>query len=1855
MQKQQLNSDFINYQLSASELKIENCIYNSSKTAVFQYKIDSKNYILKSTDFYYPTLDKISMLKHEYELLKSIDSNFVIKTYGLIKIENGLAIVLEDCNGTVLLDYANKHREDLKLLLDIFIETVEGLNVLHKNNIIHKDIKPQNILVNQDNGSVKIIDLDISTKTLMEKYSGDEVLKLEGTLAYLSPEQTGRMNRSLDYRTDFYSLGTTFFEVFTGRKVFPETEDKLELIHSHIAKLPDVPKDINSDIPKALSDILLKLLEKRAEDRYQSSLGILNDLKLCKEKLKIDKDFSFIIAQKDVPEKFKIPEKLYGRENEVEKIYNCLNSSNTDKTQLIMISGNSGVGKSFLVQEVQKPISKDKGFFLSGKYDQLKKDVPYSALIEALEQFLNILLTYTEKGLEFWKNSILDHLGSNASILNQMIPDFSIILGQLPLLEELSPQEAQIRFQQTIINFFKIFSNNSIPIVIFLDDLQWADSSMITLIEKIFLEPELKNILIIGSYRDNEVKNTHPLSLMIETVGSENKIETIVLKPLTLESIKNILIDSFYRREEEISELATVIQSKTGGNPFFVLQFLTILYKERAIFLNENIFAWDWELDKIKNSVITDNVVELLSDRLKKLEPEELKIIKYAACIGKQFSLRDLSLLIENSHSNVARLLQLHINEGFVIPLSKDYLYAINSESDLKSEISYKFQHDKIQQASYELLDLKERKSLHLKIARNLFSISQKENNINDILFDLLNHWNQSLELVTGNDELISIRNYNYEAGIKAKSSGAYSSALQYFEISNFILDKLQEGESDIDFKIHLEMHECQYLTDQYDDALNGLNKLESIYNDKEKLLYIYNIKIRLYTKWSKIENVIKILIAGLRIGGITIPDKTSLVQLEFLFKLISAKIKLIGKGPDYFKSLPKNEEDKKGFLINIMFNDSSAALFSHDQNLFLLISLKMFLLALEKGNLPGVCYSYLKYSIILLALNDFDGSFGYARLAMESTEFFPDRKLDYWRMRYCKDQFQIDWEKKIRDTVSEMEGMELKLIESGDPIYSGYAVIARTVKHVFLSQKLDEFLAKNVKHLDYFDVTKNLHCYYMYNPIIYSMKNLAGLTNAPDSFSTDTFNEEIDREHRFSKEPPMQRGYYTCFKILSLYHMGYYKEAAGLALESVQYVSFFLGMLMEVELNFYIIVSLLADYDSSKSKYIKIIKSITKTFEKYSKLQKDNYNHLLLFIYAEKERKLGSITKAIDYYEKAISVSHEGGFFLIEAKACERLGEIEKEKRGKAGLLYLTESFLLYESLGAKGKSFLLLKAYPEIRSGLFSKFLMGGISSDSTLNRTSILADVKGNKQLDYDTIIKSSQKISAEIGLEGLLNQLVDILITNAGATKGIFLSYENGKLKIEVSRTTKMDHSQDVPNTIIQHVINKKHALVLNNVPKNNIYNKDEYIQKNNPLSIICIPIKKQSEIKGILYLENDLTTDAFTKDRLELMNILASQASISIENARLYNSLEQKVEERTKELNVALAVVHDQKIQVESTLEELKETQEQLIHAEKFAALGQLVAGVAHEINNPIGAIQASAERIEDELEFGKREFPEYFRNLQEHEIPIFNELLDRSLSNKVILTTKEERNRKKIIKQSLESLEFSSSDKRSLALEYLSNLGITDRLDTYFTVLKEDKFLKTINIVDRFVSQNKSLRNIYISVEKASKVVFALRKFLNTNIKTEKKTISIREELEKVIKVYDNYINGFIEVSFEIREDVKLTCLADEMSQVWRNIIFNSIQAMYSTEKNLKITLECERDSDNSEKKMAIVKISDTGMGMTQEIKEKVYTPFFTTKPAGEGIGLGLFISHRIIEEHGGEITFTSEVGNTEFVVRIPI
>ncbi len=1082
-------------------------------------------------------------------------------------------------------------------------------------------------------------------------------------------------------------------------------------------------------------------------------------------------------------------------------------------------------------------------------------------------------------------------MDANASILSQTVPDFSLILGELPPVQELPPQESQNRFQQVILGFFKIFAKNDIPIAIFLDDLQWADSSLLTLIQSISLEPDLKNIILIGAYRDNEVSDTHPLKLMIQEIEKAHKIEKIVLNPLKEESIKTILMESMHRKKEELEALTPLIIKKTGGNPFFVVQFLKHLYKEKLLFLNEKLSGWDWNLEKIQDSKITENVVELLSLQLKELDQDSLKIVKYAACIGNQFTLRDLSILLKAPQSAIAKYLEKSIYEGFIIPLSKDYLYAINSESDFDTIISYRFQHDRIQQAAYELTVKNDREQLHLQIARNLYSVSKSENSIDEELFQILNHWNQVLHLVDSSEESALLKELNYMAGKKAKSSGAYKPALSFFEIAKELLKKSNENE-DGNLLIYLETIECRYLSEQYETALLELEEVEKIYKKDDEILRIYLIKARLYTKWNKLTEVLDLFIKGLNLVNFSIPKSNTATLLQFLYKLVVSKIKLIGKTPEDLGKMPISN-DTRGSLLLSLYIETAAAIFTQNQNLYVLASIMMFLLVLEKGNLPGGCFPYSSFGVIHTALKDYKTAYEYGKLAVEASNMFPERKLDYWRMKYLLHQFLIDWVENMRETIPAMGNLEVKLIESGDPIYSGYAVIARSVKSIFLSHNFNEFLSKNEKHLEYFEVTKNAHCYSMFSPIIYSIKNLTGKTDSPGSFSTSSFDEEKDIEHRFSKEPPMQKGYYSCYKLLSLYHMGFYKEAGKLAIDSIQFIPYFLSMLLETELSFYIIVSLLADYDQSKKNYLKAANKLIKEFGKYFKTQPDNFAHLYFYINAEKESALGNKEKAREYYEKCISTANAGGFTSIEAKGCERLGVMEKANgNSKTGSYYITESYFLYESLGARGKSIRLMEEHPEIKRSVFSKVSTGTIAAHtSTYHHTADkFPDITGNNQLDYDTIIRSSQKLSAEIELEALVTQLVDILITNAGATKGIYYSYENGKLHSEVVRSTKSSVNSSSPESVIQNVLKRKKESVINNTLEDKIFKEDEYIQEFKPLSILCVPIMKQSELRGLLYLENDLTTDAFTKERLELINVLSSQASISIENARLYTKM-----------------------------------------------------------------------------------------------------------------------------------------------------------------------------------------------------------------------------------------------------------------------------------------------------------------------------------------------------------------------------
>ena len=664
-------------------------IYEGTTTLVYRAlrELDQVLVIIKTLQAEYPNLEELARLRHEYRLLQSLEIEGIAKPLALDSYKNGLALILSDLGGEPLKKLLSLQKGiELSNFLPITLQLASILADLHQNNIIHKDINPNNILLNKKNGKVIIIDFSISSCLSIENQMVSNPNLLEGTLPYISPEQTGRMNRAIDYRTDFYSLGVTFYEMLTGQLPF-QANDSLEFVHCHIAKTPVLPQLINSEIPEAVSDIVMKLLAKTAEERYQSALGLKADLEVCLKMLQTSGEIApFQVGELDLFSQFSIPQKLYGREREVSLLMDAFARVSSppqlppDKKEkggieMMLISGYSGIGKSYLVNEIHKPIVEARGYFISGKFDQFQRNIPYSAIIYAFQSLVKQLLTESETQLAQWKEKILAVLGKNAQIIIDVVPEVELIIGKQPAAVELGLTEAQNRFNLIFQSFIHVFCSKEHPLVIFLDDLQWVDSATLKLLEVIMTDAEIDYLFLIGAYRDNEVNPAHPLMITLDSLRSKAVIiNEITLAPLALRPISALIADTLHSNTVAIKPLAELIINKTSGNPFFVNQFLKTLYQENLLTFppasQDSQYFWQWDISKIEAMGITDNVVELMIRKLRKLPDSTQQVLQLAACVGNTFDLQTLSIIYKQSAAVAYRHLWGAIQEGLILPIS---------------------------------------------------------------------------------------------------------------------------------------------------------------------------------------------------------------------------------------------------------------------------------------------------------------------------------------------------------------------------------------------------------------------------------------------------------------------------------------------------------------------------------------------------------------------------------------------------------------------------------------------------------------------------------------------------------------------------------------------------------------------------------------------------------------------------------------------------------------------------------------------------------------------------------------------------------------------------------------------------------------------------------------------------------------------------------------------------------------------------------------------------------------------------------------------------------------------------------
>ena len=803
-------------------------VYESANSLVYRALpyTDERPIILKVLKKDYPNPSELTRYKQEYEITRSLKIEGSIVAYELFTYENSLAIVLEDFGGQSLDILLKSQPFSLLEFLQIAMQIAEALAGIHGANIIHKDINPSNIIFNPETGQVKIIDFGISSIFTKETPVLKNPHVLEGTLAYMSPEQTGRMNRSLDYRTDFYSLGATFYKLLTGQLVF-ETRDALELVHCHIAREPIPPNEINPSIPRTISDIVMKLLTKTAEERYQTASGLKADLEECyKQCQQTGQIREFPLACRDFAEQFQIPQKLYGRESEIEQLLETFkrvteekNSPETTaataqkRAEMMLVVGFSGIGKTALIQELYQPISRQGGYFIAGKFDQFQRNIPYSAVVSALKSLVRQLLTENQAQLNQWRNKLNEALGVNGQVIVDVIPEIEQIIGKQPPAQPLESAQAQNRFNRVFQSFIRTFCQKSHPLVIFLDDLQWADFGTLKLIELMMSDPDTEYFLLFGAYRDNEVDANHPTILALERLKEQGAtVNQIILTPLNIEDITQLLIDTLHRAREVVNPLAELILQKTSGNPFFINEFLKTIDRENLFTFNRDRQCWEWEMAQITALDITDNVVELMIGKLRRIPNKTQTVLRLAACIGNRFDLNTLSIIYEQSESGTFRELLPAIQEGLIQPLSE---LEITSEALLESTLilrDYKFRHDRIQQAAYALIESDLQKSVHLQIGRLLLA-NFSEQETTEKIFTIVDHLNKGIDLLKDKAERKQLLELNIYAGKKAKEAIAYIESRNYLIFAkNQFSNNIWQENYNIAVDLYKELLEIEYL-----------------------------------------------------------------------------------------------------------------------------------------------------------------------------------------------------------------------------------------------------------------------------------------------------------------------------------------------------------------------------------------------------------------------------------------------------------------------------------------------------------------------------------------------------------------------------------------------------------------------------------------------------------------------------------------------------------------------------------------------------------------------------------------------------------------------------------------------------------------------------------------------------------------------------------------------------------------------------------------------------------------------------------------------------------------------------------
>ncbi|WP_437893555.1 AAA family ATPase [Sorangium sp. So ce124] len=1431
-------------------------------------------------------------LRHEYEVARAIDTTAIVKPYALEMLGDQPALVLEDFGG-VSLDRLLEGPMPLERFFPVAVRLVEALAGLHRHGVVHKDIKPQNLLLNPATGEVKITDLGIASRIPRELQHLEHVGLIEGTLAYMAPEQTGRMNRWIDERTDLYSLGVTFYEMLTGTLPF-QASDPVEWVYCHIAQKPVPPHALVLSIPPLLSELVLKLLSKAAEERYQSAAGLRHDL---------DESFArwrasgaippFALGERDLSDRFQIPQRLYGREREVEALLAVFERVVAQgRPELALVSGYSGIGKSSLVAELHRPIVRERGFFLAGKFDQTARDVPYRAFHQAFRALLQEILCASEEQVERWRQRFREALGESGRLLADVLPELGLLLGPQPPVPELPPAEAQSRLLATLQRVVAACAQKEHPVALFLDDLQWADAASLQLLEQLATYAGAEHLLLIGAYRDNEVGPAHPLRLTLAEARKRGAtVSELVLEPLSAAHVGALVAETVHAPHaptEHVEPLSRLVYEKTGGNPFFVLQFLVELHQEGLIAFDAEEARWRWDIAAIRDKGFTDNVGELMAGKLKRLSVPTRDALTLAACLGSSLGLDTLAVVAGRPAAELRDALEEAVQEGLLLRRGTDH----------------RFLHDRVQQAAYALIPAGQLAEMHLGIGRVLLRAQRAEER-DEALFDVVGHLNRGAALMHSQAERDEVAALNLRAGRKAKAAAAFQTAAALFAagLSLLALDSW-ETQHELAYDLTFERAHSAYITGGIDEAERLLEELMERARTRRETAAAVELAVAFYQTRGQYARGVEIGLSWLRACDIDLPLHPAGAQIDKETESVWQALR--DRAIEDLIHLPPMTDPEIEITMGVLQRIVLPAVFV-DPNLHVLVVLRMVQLSLRHGSAESSAYAYTAFArVIGPTFGRYQEAYRFGKLGHD----LADRSGLLTTKSVVINLFGqhvVFWTRHYRETYPYTRAGFSAAVESGDLNNACFSCLWAAVFRLLSGEPLEDVLHEVDERLGF---VRRAGYAFAHIALLSDNAMIQMLRGRPVRFSMlDGSDLDPPAFEAQLEEGDLQgvRALYYSLKAQALFVLGSPREASAAAIRVMVEHPFRTAPYPLIAENFYYLALALAapfnepheahEAEPSPPQALpERLLECERQLGEWARSGPDNFLHKHALVRAEIARLRGQDMEAIGLYEQAIAAAREGGFVQHEAIACELAAGFYRARGiSTPADSYLRKSRAGYLTWGAHAKVEQLDQRYPHL-------------APRKPIAPTVTFA-VRA-EQFDVLSVVKAAQSISGELKLPRLLETLLRTMVEHAGAEKGHVLLLREDRLSTAAAieapggavRLLGAGEAQSaaLPQSVLNYVRRSHERVLLDDAAAaRHPFMEDEYFSHKRPRSVLCLPIVRHARQIGLLYLENNLVTGAFTPGRLSVIELLASQSAISLENALLYAELEQENAERRR--------------------------------------------------------------------------------------------------------------------------------------------------------------------------------------------------------------------------------------------------------------------------------------------------------------------------------------------------------------------